>query len=76
MRPRDLRDYARQTTVRLAVGGVLLLIIVGEALIYAIYGPSAAVSGLLCFGIGLVPLVATLAVLWTMDWIVRRANKQ
>lgn len=76
MRPRDLRRYARQTNVRLAVGAVLLFLIVGEGLIYWLYGPSAAVSGLLCFGIGLVPLGLILLALFLMEWIVKRAKSE
>ena len=76
MTRRDLRSYARQTNVRLVVGGILLLLIVGEGLIYLIYGPAAAASGLLCFGIGLVPLALTLLALWIIDWIVKRANSK
>ncbi|HEY9089178.1 MAG TPA: hypothetical protein VIO36_13490 [Anaerolineaceae bacterium] len=76
MQPRDLRRYARQTNVRLALGALLMLFIVGDGLIYFIYGPSAALSGLLCLGIGLVPLILILLVFWLIDWIVKRANSQ
>lgn len=72
---RDLRRYARQTHVRLIVGGVLLLFIVGDGLIYLIYGPNAAVSGLICLGIGLIPLLLIFLSLAIMDWIVKRANR-
>ena len=44
---RDLRRYANQTNFRLIVGGLLLLFIVGDGLIYIIYGSAAAISGLL-----------------------------
>lgn len=73
---RDLRKYARQTNFRLIAGGILLLFIVGDGLIYLIYGPSAAVSGMLCLGIGLIPLALILLTFWVMDWIVRRANSK
>lgn len=76
MPPRDLRSYTRQTNVRLVIGAVLLFLIVGEGLIYWRYGPAAAVSGLMCFGIGLVPLGLILVVLWMMDWIVKRAKSE
>ncbi len=71
----DLRAYARQTTFRLIAGGILLLFIVGDGLIYLIYGPSAALSGLLCLGIGLVPVGLILIFFAIMDWIVKRANR-
>lgn len=73
---RDLRRYAQQTTVRLIVGGLLLLFIVGDGLIYLIYGQAAAISGLLCLGIGMVPLVLIFIALWIMEWIVKRANSK
>lgn len=73
---RDLRRYARQTNIRLIAGGLLLLFVVGDGLIYLIYGPSAAVSGLICLGVGLVPLVLIVLALAIIDWIVKRANSE
>ena len=72
---RDLRRYARQTNVRLIAGGLLLFFIVGDGLIYTVYGPGAAISGLICLGAGLMPVILTLAGLQIMDWIVKRANR-
>lgn len=76
MNIRDLRKYARQTNVRLAVGAFLLLFLVGDGLIYAIYGPSAAAGGLICLGVGLVPLLLIMLSLWLIDWVVKRANRE
>ena len=73
---RDLREYARQTNVRLVTGALLILFIVGDGLIYLVYGPAAAVSGLLCLAAGLFPLVLIGAAFWLMDWIVKRANRE
>jgi hypothetical protein len=73
---RDLRRYARSTTTRLITGGLFLLFVVGDGLIYLIYGPTAAVSGLLCLGVGLIPLALIMLSLWIMDWIVKRANSK
>jgi hypothetical protein len=53
MIPRDLRAYARTTSARLIAGGLFVLIVVGGALVYAIYGRSAFFSALLCLGLGL-----------------------
>lgn len=72
---RDLREYARQTNTRLIVGGVLLLFIVGDGLIYFIYGPGAAISGLLCLGIGLFPILLIILVLTVIDWVVKHADR-
>jgi hypothetical protein len=73
---RDLRAYVRQTNTQLIVGGILILFIVGDGLIYLIYGPGAAVMGLLCLGGGLIPIGLIIFIFWGMDWIVRRANRQ
>jgi len=72
---RDLRKYARQTNVRLAVGAVLLLFLVGTGLIYFIYGPGAAVTGLLCLLAGLSPIALIILSLAVLDWIQKRANR-
>ncbi len=71
---RDLRAYARQTNVRLAVGAFVLLFGVGLGLIWLIYGPGAAGVGLLCLLGSLVPIALILFFLYGIDWIVRRAR--
>jgi hypothetical protein len=73
---KDLRKYARQTTTRLIILGILVLFVVGDGLIYLIYGPSAAITGLLCIGGGLIPVVLIILSLTVMDWIVKRANRE
>ena len=72
---RDLRRYARQTNVRLFIGGILLLFLVGDGLIYAIYGQGAALFGFTCLLLGLAPLVLIWLALWLLDLIVRRADR-
>ncbi len=74
--PRDLRKYARQTNVRLIVGGLLVLFIVGDGLIYLFYGTGAALTGLLCLLGGLVPIVLIILFLFLLDWVVKRANRE
>jgi hypothetical protein len=71
---RDLRKYARQTNVRLIVGALLVLLLIGDGLIYLLYGSGAAVTGLLCIGIGLTPVLLVLLFLFVLDWITKRAN--
>jgi hypothetical protein len=68
---RDLRQYARQTNLRLIAGFLLLLFLVGDGLIYIFYGRNAALMGLLCLVAGLSPLVLILIALWVIDWIAR-----
>jgi TM2 domain-containing membrane protein YozV len=69
---RDLRQYAAQTQTRLIAGGLILLFIVGDGLIYVIYGSQAALLGLFCLGAGLIPLLLIVLILYVIDWIVRR----
>lgn len=72
---RDLRKYMRDTNMRLIAGALFLLFIVGDGLIWVIYGPGAAVMGLLCILAALVPIVLILLLLALSDWIVKRANR-
>lgn len=71
---RDLRKYASQTNFRLIVLGLIVLFGVGTGLIYWFYGPSAALGGLLCMGVGLIPIGLILLFFAIADWIVKRAN--
>ncbi len=71
---RDLRRYARQTYIRLLVGFILLLIIVGDGLIWIMWGREAALLGLVCILTGLTPLVLIFLVLWGIEWIVRKGQ--
>ena len=72
---RDLRKYMKDTNVRLIVGALLLLFIIGDGLIWLIYGFGAAMMGLLCILAALVPVVLILLLLGLSDWIVKRANR-
>jgi len=75
MKPRDLRAYARTTTARLIAGGVLVLLVVGGALVYAIYGPGALASALLCIGIGLAPVVLVMLAIAGIELVRRWADR-
>jgi hypothetical protein len=71
---KDLRKYSRDTNVRLAVGAVLLLLVVGIGLIWAIYGEGAAGMGLLCVLAGLFPVLLILLAFLGIEWILKRAR--
>jgi len=71
---RDLRKYAEQTNIRLIIGGLALLFIVGLGLIYIFYGPGAAMSGMLCILVGLVPLILIWMLFFVMEKITKRAQ--
>jgi len=73
---RDLRDYARKTNVRLVVGAVLLLFVVGLGLIYLVYGKEAAGLGFFCLLAGLVPVVLILLVFYLIERIMRSAGRK
>jgi hypothetical protein len=72
---RDLRHYARQTSVQLFVGFLLILLIVGEGLIYLLYGSNAAMVGLLCIAGGLAPLILIAIFFLIVQWILKRAEQ-
>ncbi len=72
---RDLRSYMKDTNVRLIVGALALLFIVGDGLIWLIYGFGAAVMGLLCMLGAFVPIGLILLFLNLSDWIVKRAGR-
>ncbi len=71
---RDLREYAKQTNVRLAVGAFLLLFVIGVGLIWVIYGASAAGLAFTCLLGALVPVVLILFVFVGIEWILKRAR--
>jgi len=73
---RDLRKFARQTDVQLIAGGLLLLFVVGDGLIYYFYGLGSALFGLLCLAGGLVPIGLTYLALLLLDWIAKRARRE
>jgi hypothetical protein len=75
MSMRDLRKYARQTYVRLIAGALLVLFIFGDGMIYLIYGPGAALTGILCLLGGLAPVILIFLFLYLMEWVVKRANR-
>jgi hypothetical protein len=73
---RDLRKYAKQTSVRLGVGAFFLLFVVGIGLIWLIYGREAAGMGFVCLLAGLFPVIIIVAVFAVIDWIVKRAGNK
>jgi len=68
---RDLRRYARQTNARLVIGFILLLLIVGDGLIYLFYGRAAAAMGLICILGGLALGGMILFALWVIERIAK-----
>ena len=73
---RDLRKYANQTITRLIAGGLLLLIVVGLGLIYLFYGLRAALTGLLCLALGLMPIILIWVIFFILERITKRVQDQ
>jgi TM2 domain-containing membrane protein YozV len=72
---RDLRRYAQQTNTRLIVGGILVLFLVGDGLIYLIYGRQAALLGFVCLLGGLSPIALIWLSLAVLEWFTKRADE-
>jgi hypothetical protein len=73
---KDLRQHARGTQLRLALGALAILFGVGGLLIYLIYGPGGAALGVVCLVIGLLPVLLILVALWILDVILRRSHER
>jgi hypothetical protein len=71
---RDLREYAKQTNVRLAIGAFFLVFVIGVALIWAIYGEGAAGMGLACLLAALFPVALIILFFLGIEWILKRAR--
>jgi magnesium-transporting ATPase (P-type) len=72
----DLRKYASQTTIRLIVGALILLFIVGGALIWWLYGPGAALIGFLCLLGALVPIGLIWLLMVGLDLLVKKLDQE
>lgn len=73
---RDLRSYARSTTVRLIVGGLVLVFLIGDGLVYFIYGREAVGTAILCTALGLAPVALIWLFLSVLEWVARRADRE
>lgn len=71
---RDLREYAKQSGVRLALGAFILLFVVGVGLIWLIYGGEAAGMGFMCLLAALFPIILILSIFVFIDWILSRVR--
>lgn len=69
---RDIRSYSKQTLLRSVIGGLLVIIIVGDILIYIFYGRDAAIFGLMCILIGMIPILFVWLILLGLEWIIKQ----
>ena len=72
---RDLRRYTRETNIRLLAGFLLLLFLVGGGLIYLFFGLEAALLGVVCLVLGLLPLLIIWLLLSALDWLLKRGER-
>jgi hypothetical protein len=70
-----MRGYSRQTQTRLLVGFLVLVFVVGDGLIYLFMGQNAAVMGLVCLGLALVPATLVWLLLGLMGWLVKKERE-
>jgi len=75
-REQDLRAYARGTQLRLIFGGLVIVVVVGNGLIWLIYGAGAVRMAMICTSIGLAPGLLIIGWLLLMEWIVNRARDE
>jgi hypothetical protein len=71
---RDLREYSKQTNVRLIAGAILLIFIVGLGLIWYFYGGESASFGFFCLLAGLTPVILITLVFMGIQWILKNAR--
>jgi hypothetical protein len=58
----------------LIVGGISIVIIAGVTATWLIYGKSAALSALICIGIGLLPIAVIILVFILINALLRKYN--
>ncbi|HSB03096.1 MAG TPA: hypothetical protein VLE49_20770 [Anaerolineales bacterium] len=71
---RDLREYSKQTNIRLALGAFILLFVIGVGLIWLIYGGNAAGMAFTCLLAALFPVILILSIFVAIDWVLSRAR--
>ncbi|MDH3944119.1 MAG: hypothetical protein OEV06_08510 [Anaerolineae bacterium] len=71
---RNLREHRRITDRRLLIGFFLLVFLVGDGLIYMLYGREAAIFGLLCLSAALVPVVLIVGIMWALQKISEKTR--
>ena len=71
---RDLRQYSKQTNIRLALGAFILLFVIGVGLIWLIYGGNAAGMAFTCLLAALFPVILILAIFLGIEWVLRHAR--
>ena len=73
---RDLRKYSSQTILRLIVGAVVILFLVGTGLIAWLYGSQPALLAFLCLLGALLPIGLIILSLKVIEWMVKKEEKK
>ena len=72
----DLNKYMRDTKKRLVIGAVFFIVVIGDGLIFLIYGTGPGLMGLACLLAGFLPVLLILVIIFFIDWSVKRANRE
>jgi hypothetical protein len=68
----NLERHRRQTQVRLVVGGLIILVVVGGGLVWLIYGRAAAITAVAC----LLAMGSIFGLLWLILSLLERWVKE
>ena len=71
---RDLREYSKKTRSRLLFGSLALIFVVGDGLIFLLYGKEAGIFGLLCMLGALVPILLIILFLEIAERVVKKKD--
>ncbi len=69
---RDLREYTKNTKIRLVIGSLALVFLVGDGLILLFYGKEAGIFGLVCMLGALIPVLLVIIFLVIADKVVKK----
>lgn len=70
-----MRNFRSQTDLRLLAGFLIILLVVGDGLIYWLYGRGAATLGLFCLLAGVAPIGLLWLILRAIEWLGRRTGQ-
>ena len=69
---RDLREHSRITQRRLIVGFIGLTFLIGDGLVWIMYGAEAGRMALICTALALAPALLVALLLFISGWVVRK----
>jgi Na+/melibiose symporter-like transporter len=73
---RDLREYTKNTRTRLVIGFILVVFLIGDGLIFLIYGKESGFFGLLCLLAALIPVLFVVLFLTIAERIVKKNQSE